>query len=96
LINDVEKNQHASIDSRTFPALEFLALACQESPVSVAIGAVPGFELVLVHADDSDDIDGLPGKNDAFQRLSEESRCEEDEGRVSALAEIDCRLIGPD
>ena len=76
--------------------LEEYAQACQESPVVVTIGGIPKFELVPIPTDDPDFIDRLLETNEAFRRLAEERRREVDEGRVSTLAEVRQRLLGPE
>jgi hypothetical protein len=77
--------------------LEVYAQACQESRVIVTIGGVPKFELVPIPEDDDPEfIDRLLENNAAFRRLAEESRRQVDEGRVSTLAEVRRRLLGPE
>ncbi len=77
--------------------LEDHAQACQESPVIVTIGGVPRFKLVPIpEVDDPEFIDRLLENNAAFRRLAEERRREVDEGRVSTLAEVRRRLLGPE
>jgi hypothetical protein len=76
--------------------LEDDAQACQESPVVVTIEGVPTFELVPIASDDPEFIDRLLETNEAFRRLAEERRREVDEGRVSTLAEVRRRLLGPE
>jgi hypothetical protein len=46
--------------------------------------------------DDPDFIDPLLETNPAFRRLCEERKREADEGRVSTLAEVRRRLLGPE
>jgi hypothetical protein len=77
--------------------LEDYAQDCQESPVIVTIGGVPRFKLVPIPEDDDPEfIDRLLENNAAFHRLAEERRREADEGRVSTLAEVRRRLLGPE
>lgn len=76
--------------------LESYAQECQESRVIVTIGGVPTFELVPIRDDDPDFIDWLLENNAAFRRLAEESKREAEEGRVSTLAEVRRRLLGPE
>jgi hypothetical protein len=76
--------------------LEVYARECQESPVVVTIEGIPRFELVPVPADDQEFLDRLLETNEAFRRLAEERRREADEGRVSTLAEVRRRLLGPE
>jgi hypothetical protein len=76
--------------------LEDYARECQQSPVIVTIGGIPTFELVPIRDDEPGFIDRLLEDNAAFRRLCEERKREADEGRVSTLAEVRRRLLGPE
>jgi antitoxin (DNA-binding transcriptional repressor) of toxin-antitoxin stability system len=72
--------------------LEDYARECQSSPVVVTLKGTPIFEMLPIRPDDSEFIDSLLEKNEAFRRLMEQRKAEAQRGETSTLDEVRARL----